>query len=67
MLVMPNKIQKIKCSVCSYENNLNITFNSCINDLFFEKTFYNILCEKINNVKINGNDEKRINYVSKKD
>lgn len=66
MLVMPNKIQRIKCSVCSYDSNLNITINSCINDLYFERVFYNMLCDKFNYVKINGNDDKRIGYVSKK-
>ena len=43
MLVMPNKLQKIKCSICSYEDNLNITINSNINDLRFEKIFYELL------------------------
>ena len=64
MLVMPNKIQKVKCSICSYEDNLNITVNSNINDLHFEKKFYELLYEKFKKIDIISNDEKRKNYVS---
>ncbi len=64
-LVMPNNTQKIKCSICSYEDKLNITVNSNINDLHFEKKFYELLYEKFKKIDIIGNDEKRSNYVSK--
>lgn len=63
-LVMPNKTQKIKCSICSYEDNLNITINSNINDLHFEKKFYELLFEKFKKLDIISNDEKRSKYVS---
>ena len=66
MLVMPNNIQKIKCSICSYGNKLNVTMNSIINDLHFEKTFYNILREKFDTIELIGNNDKRSKYVSDK-
>lgn len=55
VLVMPCKIQKIKCTVCSFENKLNITINSNINDLEFEKVFYKLLKEQVKEIKIEGN------------
>lgn len=64
MLVMPNKLQKIKCSICSYEDNLNVTVNSNINDLHFEKIFYKLLFEKFKKLDIISNEEKRSKYVS---
>jgi hypothetical protein len=64
LLVMPNKIQKIKCSICSYENKLNVTMNSIINDLHFEKTFYSILSEKFDTIDLISNNDKRSKYVS---
>lgn len=66
LLVMPNKIQKIKCSICSYENKLNVTMNSIINDLHFEKTFYSILSEKFDTIELISNNDKRSKYVSNK-
>lgn len=66
MLVMPNKLQKIKCSICSYEDNLSVTINSNINDLHFEKVFYDLLFKKFKKLDIISNDEKRCDYVSGK-
>ena len=66
LLVMPNKIQKIKCSICSYEEKLNVTMNSVINDLHFEKTFYSILSEKFDTIDLISNNDKRSKYVSDK-
>ena len=65
LLVMPNKIQKIKCSICSYEEKLNVTMNSVINDLHFEKTFYSILSQKFDTINLISNNDKRSKYVSK--
>ena len=55
VLVLPGKVQKIKCTVCSYDNNLNVTINSNINDVEFEKRFYELLKEKVNKVKVINN------------
>lgn len=66
ILVMPNKIQKIKCSVCSYKDNLNVTVNSNINDLHFEKIFYELLFKNFKKLDIISNEAKRCEYVSSK-
>lgn len=66
MLVMPNRLQKIKCSVCSYEDNLNVTINSNINDLRFEKIFYELLFQNFKKLDIISNDKMRCDYVSGK-
>lgn len=55
LLVMPNKTEKIKCSVCSYENKLNITINSRIDDTKFEQTFFDLLNTNINTVLLETN------------
>jgi len=55
VLVMPGKLQKIKCTICSYDNKLNITMNSLIDDTKFEKTFHKLLSEKISNVSLEHN------------
>ena len=66
LVVMPNKLQKVKCSVCSYNDNLNITINSNINDLYFEKVFYDLLFKKFKKLDIISNDSVRCEYVSGK-
>jgi len=55
VLVMPSKLQKIKCSVCSYDNNLNITINSNIKDIKFQRAFFEILDKNIKKIKIESN------------
>ena len=52
---MPSKLQKIKCSVCSYDNNLNITINSNIKDIKFQRAFFEILDKNIKKIKIESN------------
>lgn len=63
VLVLPNKVQKIKCTVCSYDDNLNITMNSNINDLNFENIFYDLLNDKVKDISVNSNN---IIYKKKK-
>ena len=63
VLVLPNKVQKIKCTVCSYDDKLNITMNSNINDLNFENIFYDLLNNKVKDISVNGNN---IIYKKKK-
>lgn len=48
--------QKVKCTVCSYENNLTITINSNLikNDL--EKEFYNLLIKYVGEAKLESNN-----------
>ena len=59
VLVMPGKTQKIKCTICSYGKNLNITMNSNIDDVEFEKTFFQLLKAQIKNIKVESN-----NYIN---
>ena len=55
MLVMPNRVQKIKCSICSYKDNLNITMNSLVNDREFEELFYYLLYRNLEKVECINN------------
>ena len=55
VLVSPNKVQKIKCTICSYEDKLNITMNSNINDKKFEDIFYNELNKYIKEINVESN------------
>lgn len=61
VLVMPGDIQKIKCTICSFEENLNVTINSNIDDLNFERVFYKTLKNQINNIKIKSN--RKVNLI----
>lgn len=51
-LVNTGKIQKVKCTVCSYENNLTITLNSNLISNRLEEEFYNLLEKYIGKVKL---------------
>ena len=42
-LVMPGRLQKIKCTIGTFGNKLNIMMNSNIEDIIFEKEFYRLL------------------------
>ena len=50
--VLPSKIQKIKCTICSFKDQLNITLNSNIDDTEFQTTFLTLLQKQIKNIKI---------------
>jgi len=43
VLVMLGKIQKIKCTICSFQDNLNITINTNISNGKFENIFSNLI------------------------
>lgn len=51
----PWKVQKIKCSVCSFEDKLNITINSDINNKHFLNMFFNLLKNDIKYIKVINN------------
>ena len=55
VLVRPNRIQKIKCTICSYEDKLNITVNSNIDDKKFQKSFLKLLQNNIKQIQIESN------------
>ena len=43
VVVNPGNIQKVKCTVCSFMDKLNVTINSNLNDDKFEKEFNRLL------------------------
>ena len=53
-LVNTGKQQKVKCTICSYENNLTITINSNLISNKLEKEFYRLLLKHVGNVKLSG-------------
>ena len=55
VLVRPNRNEKIKCTICSYDKKLNITINSIVDDADFEKTFFKLLQNQITNIKLETN------------
>lgn len=54
-IVMPGRLQKIKCTICSFGKKLNITMNSNIDDLEFEHKFYELLKKDIDEVVLLSN------------
>ena len=58
VLVIPNNVQKIKCTICSFEDKLNITMNSNINDLEFENVFLELLKNDLKRVEVISNNIK---------
>ena len=55
MLIAPEQVEKIKCSACSFENQIVFTFTSILANCEIEKEFYKFLKEKNINVKIESN------------
>jgi len=55
LLIAPERFEKIKCSSCTFENNIVFTFTSILDDNKIEKCFYNFLKEKGIDVKIESN------------
>lgn len=56
-LVMPNKEQKIKCTVCSYQDKLSITLNTNINDKEYHKVFLKQLRTNLKKIEVISNNE----------
>ena len=55
VVVNPGNIQKVKCTVCSFMDKLNVTINSNLNDDKFEKEFNRLLEEYIGKIKVESN------------
>ena len=55
VLASPSKEQKIRCTICSFDSKLNITMNSNIDDVDFERTFFQLLKEKVGSVQVESN------------
>ena len=73
LLIAPERIEKIKCSSCTYLDKVIFTFTSVLNDNSIEKFFYNFLKSQKVKVSVESNEvldsiesgEK--NAISKKD
>ena len=55
MLIAPETVEKIKCSACSFENNLVFTFTSKLSDTEVEQEFCNKLKEQGIDFYVEGN------------
>ena len=55
MLIAPEPVEKIKCSSCTFENNMVFTFTSILQNNNIEKHFYKFLKEKGIKIKIESN------------
>lgn len=55
-LLAPEPVEKIKCSACSYENNLIFTFTSILQDTSIEKAFFRYLEEQGIDVELESNE-----------
>lgn len=55
VLIAPDPFERIKCSSCTFENNMIFTFTSILNDSKIEEGFYRFLKEQGIEVKIESN------------
>lgn len=55
MLIAPETVEKIKCSACSFENNLVFTFTSTLENTEVEQEFCKILKEEGIGISVEGN------------
>ena len=55
MLIAPEAVEKIKCSACSFENKLNFTFTSTLENTEVEEEFCKKLKEEGINISVEGN------------
>jgi len=62
LILSPDWAEKIKCGVCSFEENIVVTFGSILKDNLIENKFKELLKENNINFKIEGNE---VNIISK--
>lgn len=55
MLIAPESVEKIKCSACSFENNLVLTFTSVLKNTDVEQKFCEKLKEEGIDIYVEGN------------
>ena len=55
MLMSPDPVEKIKCSACSFENEIVFTFTSILQDNSIEKRFFEFLTQNGIKVRIESN------------
>jgi len=50
IMVRPGKYQKIKCTVCSFDNWLNVVINANVMDKVFNRNFYKLLKKDLGDI-----------------
>jgi len=60
VILSPDWAEKVKCGICSYENDLVVTFGSLLNDTSLESKFKEILLENNIGFEIEGNEVNSI-------
>ena len=55
MLIAPEPVEKIKCSACSFENEIVFTFTSILDNCDIERRFFEFFKEKGVKIKIESN------------
>ena len=55
MLIAPEPVEKIKCSACSFENEIVFTFTSILDNCDIERRFFEFFKEKGVQIKIESN------------
>lgn len=61
VILAPDWAEKVKCGVCSYNDNLVVTFGTILKDNLIERKFKNLLTENNIRFKIEGNG---VNVIS---
>ena len=56
VILSPDWAEKVKCGICSYENNLVVTFGTLLNNSLLENKFKELLVENNINLDIEGNE-----------
>ena len=56
LLIAPENIEKIKCSGCTFENKMVMTFTSVLRDSDIEKYFYDFLRDRGIEVNVESNE-----------
>lgn len=64
MLIAPESVERIKCSACSYEDKITMTFTSVLQEIGIQKAFYEFLTKQGIHVKIQTNE---VPYVISED
>lgn len=60
VILSPDWAEKVKCGICSYENNLVVTFGTVLNDSLLENKFKELLLENNISLNIEGNEVNSI-------
>ena len=55
VVVMPNKLQQVKCTICSYQDKLNITINSNLHSQKLPRAFLRQLRKNLRRIEVVSN------------